>query len=79
MLFRSSYDGQEDQRVPFLVRSPDGRAAHVDAPFNTLATHDLVLAILRGSIIDTQGAAAWLSKNPPAPPRAYTDAGRPIY
>lgn len=75
----TSYDGQEDQRVPFLVRSPDGRAAHVDAPFNTLATHDLVLAILRGSIIDTQGAAAWLSKNPPAPPRAYTDAGRPIY
>jgi arylsulfatase A-like enzyme len=76
----TSYDGEEDHRVPFLVRPPDGgRAPHVDAPFNTVATHDLVLAILRGSIIDTQAAAAWLAKNPPAPPRAYTDAGRPIY
>jgi hypothetical protein len=75
-----SYDGEEDHRVPFLVRPPDGgRAPYVDAPFNTVATHDLVLAILRGSIIDTQAAAAWLSKNPPAPPRAYTDTGRPIY
>jgi hypothetical protein len=75
-----AYDGEEDHRVPFLVRPPDGgRTPHVDAPFNTVATHDLALAILRGSIIDTQAAAAWLAKNPPAPPRAYTDAGRPIY
>jgi hypothetical protein len=74
------YDGHVDHRVPFLVRPPDGgRATHVDAAFNTLATHDLVLGILRGSIRDTGDAAAWLTRNPVAPPRAYTSVGRPIY
>jgi Sulfatase len=74
------YDGQVDHRVPFLVRPPaGGRPTHVDAAFNTLATHDLVLAILRGSIQDAADAATWLTGNPAAPPRAYTSAGRPIY
>lgn len=74
------YDGHMDHRVPFLLRPPDGgRATHVDAPFNTLATHDLVLAILRGSIMDTGDAAVWLTRNPVAPPRDYTREGFPIY
>jgi hypothetical protein len=74
------YDGLEDRRVPFLVRPPDGGpATHVDAAFNTLATHDLVLAILRGSITDARAAAAWLARNPVALPRDYTREGRPIY
>ena len=74
------YDGEMDHRVPFLVRPPDGgRAMHVDGAFNTLATHDLVLAILRGSISDTRDAAAWLARQPVAPPRGYTREGRPIY
>jgi hypothetical protein len=74
------YDGQEDHRVPFLVRPPEGgRSTHVDAVFNTLVTHDLVLAILRGSIKGTDDAGAWLARNPAAPPRDYTSAGRPIY
>ena len=58
------YDGRTDRRVPFLVRPPDGgRTRHVDAVFNTLATHDLVLAILRGSVGDTSDLATWLSRN----------------
>jgi hypothetical protein len=74
------YDGHVDHRVPFLVRPPDGgRALHVDAAFNTLATHDLLLAILRGSIGDTGDVAAWLARNSVAPPRDYTSVGRPIY
>ena len=74
------YDGQQDHRVPFLVRPPDGgRPAHVDATFSTLATHDLVLTILRGSITDTADAVAWLARNPATPPREYTSAGAPIY
>jgi hypothetical protein len=73
-------DGQVDRRVPFLVRPPDGgRAVHVDGAFSTLGTHDLVLAILRGSIADTDGAAAWLRRYPSAPPKDYTSLGRPIY
>jgi Sulfatase len=74
------HDGQVDHRVPFLVRPPDGgRTAHVDGAFNTLGTHDLVLAILRGSISDTAGAATWLTRSPSVPPRDYTSLGRPIY
>jgi hypothetical protein len=69
-----------DHRVPFLVRPPDGgRTAHVDGAFNTLGTHDLVLAILRGSISDTAGAVTWLRRSPSVPPRDYTSLGRPIY
>ena len=66
--------------VPFLVRPPEGgRTVHVDAPFNTLATHDLVLGILRGSINDASEAANWLARWPVAPPKSYTREGRPIY
>jgi hypothetical protein len=74
------YDGHEDPRVPFLVRPPDGgRAAHVDTTFNTLGAHDLILAILRGTVGDTTDAAAWLARQPVAPPRDYTSHGRPVY
>jgi len=63
------YDGQTDSRVPFLVRPPDGgRAGHVDGSFSTLATHDLVLAILRGSISNTSDAAIWLTRQTTASP-----------
>jgi hypothetical protein len=64
------YDGQTDPRVPFLVRPPFGDfTRHVDAPFSTLATHDLVLAILRGSVSDTTDTAVWLSRHAAASPR----------
>jgi len=74
------YDGGVDRRVPFLLRPPEGgRTTHVDAAFNTLAGHELALAILRGSIADGRAAAAWLARNPVAPPRDYTPEGQPIY
>ena len=66
--------------MPFLVRPPDGgRATHVDMAFNTLTTHDLILAILRGSVSDTSEAAAWLARQPVTPPKGYTRGGRPLY
>jgi hypothetical protein len=62
-------DGPTDPRVPFLVRPPEGgRTRHVDVVLSTLATHDLLLAILRGSISDTSDAATWLSRRPLASP-----------
>jgi hypothetical protein len=65
-------DGQEDHRVPFLVRAPEGgRTVHADGPFDTLGTHDLVLGILRGSIGDIPAAATWLARNPPAARSEY--------
>ena len=64
------YDGQTDPRVPFLVQPPlGGPTRHVDAPFSTLATHDLVLAILRGSVSDTTDTAVWLSRHAAASQR----------
>lgn len=73
-------DGHVDHRVPLLVHPPEGgRNTHVDAPFNTLGVHDLVLAILRGSIVDTDGAVTWISRYPSTPPKDYTSHGRPIY
>jgi hypothetical protein len=74
------YDGLADHRVPFLVRPPEGgRATHLDTAFNTAATHDLVLAILRGSVSDTREASAWLTRQAMAPPKSYTSQGRPVY
>jgi hypothetical protein len=74
------HDGHVDHRVPFLVRPPDGgRAVHVDGALNTLGTHDLVLAILRGSVTDTAAAVTWLMRYQSAPPKGYTSLGRPIY
>jgi hypothetical protein len=34
-----------------------------DPQFNTVLTHDLLLAILRGEVSDTRGAAAWLDQH----------------
>jgi hypothetical protein len=41
----------------------------VDVVFGALATHDLLLAILRGSVSDASAAAAWLSRQAAASPR----------
>ena len=66
--------------MPFLAQAARRRPRHArGAACNTLATHDLVPAILRGSITAADDAATWLARNPAAPPRAYTSAGRPIY
>jgi hypothetical protein len=71
--------GSVDHRVPFLVRPPEGgRGPHVDVAFNTLATQDLVLAILRGTVSGTDGVAGWLARRPMAPLTDRTTDGRPI-
>jgi arylsulfatase A-like enzyme len=71
--WRSSqkYDGHRDYRVPYLVK-PAGtnEAMTCHSQFNTIVTHDFILAILRGEITSEQEAAAWLdahqSKRMPA-------------
>jgi hypothetical protein len=66
--------------VPFVVRPPEGGAAtHVDTPFSTVATHDLILAILRGSVADAGVAATWLARQTAARPKRYAPDGRPLY
>ena len=74
------YDGTLDLRVPFLLQAPTGsRAVSVTSAFNTAVTGDLLLAILRGDIVDTDAAARWLRAHPMAPPTSYTPQGRPRY
>lgn len=55
------YDGRRDLRVPFFVKPPGG--CHADtysAPFSTALTHDLILAILRGELINQKDVVCWL-------------------
>ncbi len=61
--FRASQalDGKKDHRIPFMLKM----AGHFEpvafeAPFNTLLTHDLLLAILRREVATPLQAAAWL-------------------
>jgi arylsulfatase A-like enzyme len=55
------YDGQRDFRVPYLIKPPGATvSAEYTRPFNTVLTHDLILAILRGELTDGQSIAPWL-------------------
>lgn len=55
------YDGKRDYRVPFLVRPPGaGDSRAYTRPFNTVLTHDLILAILGGRLTNSASVGAWL-------------------
>jgi hypothetical protein len=63
------YDGIRDHRVPFLVKSPGASQSIVYShQFNTVLTHDLILAILRGQVTDQAGAAQLLDLGKPDMP-----------
>ncbi len=55
------YDGVRDYRVPFMVKSTGvGQSLTYSNQFNTVLTHDLILAILRGEVTNQSTTAAWL-------------------
>ena len=55
------YDGKRDMRVPFLVKPPKGgEPMTYSQQFNTVLTHDLILAMLRGEITNEQNVTSWL-------------------
>jgi hypothetical protein len=61
--WRSSkgFDGKRDLRVPFLVKPPGTTAPSVySLQFNTILTHDLILAMLRNEVTNQQNVADWL-------------------
>jgi hypothetical protein len=64
--WRSSqvYDGKRDLRVPFAIRVP-GETGELAYPrqLDTLATKDLVLAVLRGEITNRQGVIKFLDRH----------------
>jgi hypothetical protein len=56
--------GKKDPRIPYFLKM----AAQKDTqpysqPFNTVLTHDLLLAILRGEATNAQEVAEWLDRN----------------
>jgi hypothetical protein len=51
----------EDHRIPFFLKMPDQRETITyTRPFNTIVTHDLVLAVLKGEIFTAEDAKNWL-------------------
>jgi hypothetical protein len=61
----AAWGGLEDRRIPFILKMAGAggeRIAYTPA-FNTVLTHDLLLAILHGEVSGTTGAAAWLDRH----------------
>lgn len=55
------YDGKRDMRVPFLVKPPgDNESLTYSRQFNTILTHDLILAILRNEVTNQQNVVTWI-------------------
>jgi sulfatase-like protein len=53
-----------DQRVPFLLKLPGQKhSVTYESVFNTVSAHDLVLALLRSEISDTDGVVHWLDQH----------------
>ena len=61
----AAWGGVEDRRVPFILKMAGAgeEGANFAAPFNTVLTHDLLLAILRGEVSGTKGAVTWLDQH----------------
>ena len=56
--------GQRDTRVPFIVKSPGANEPITYSPnINTVLTHDLILAILRGEITSQRELVPWLDEH----------------
>jgi hypothetical protein len=68
--FSREYDGKEDWRVPLLLKLPQQRSGSTyTRVFNTVALHDLILAVMQGQVATAPQALAWLDINgKPSPP-----------
>jgi hypothetical protein len=61
------YDKVRDLRVPFLVKIPGTNVqATYSNQFNTVLTHDLILAILQEEVTNQQSVVDWLDAHAPA-------------
>jgi len=58
-----AFDGRRDREVPFILKLPgQDHAVAYPRPFNTLLSHDLVLALLQGEMRDPAEAVHWLDE-----------------
>jgi hypothetical protein len=59
------YDHKHDPRVPFMVKAPGTNESMIfSRQFNTVLTHDLILAILRGQVTNQQNVTDWMDGYP---------------
>jgi hypothetical protein len=66
------FDGQLDHRVPFIVHSPENnQGLEFGGMINTVLTHDLLLAILRGELHNVAETARWLDQRQIKQPPVY--------
>jgi hypothetical protein len=60
----AAWDGRVDHRVPFILKLAGQSAGKTyGAPFNAVLSQDLIMAVLRGEIIDADAASAWLDRH----------------
>ncbi|MGB9177713.1 MAG: sulfatase-like hydrolase/transferase [Pyrinomonadaceae bacterium] len=56
--------GKSDHRIPFVLKlAGEKTPVTYDAPFNTILTHDLLLAFLRGEVRDAGSVTQWLDSH----------------
>jgi arylsulfatase A-like enzyme len=61
---REAIGGKFDGRIPFLIKlAGQERPVIYDSAFNTVLTHDLVLALLQNTIKDPNGLVDWLKEH----------------
>ncbi len=59
-----SLDGKMERHVPFILKMPGNHQPITYSPeFNTVLTHDLILAVLRREITNHTDAVRWLDQN----------------
>lgn len=57
-------NGKRDQRIPFIVHFPgENTGLSYTHSFNTIVTHDLILALLRSEVADAAGLQHWLDRH----------------
>ncbi len=66
----AALDGKHDGRVPFVLKlARQKEPAFYNAPFNTVLTPELLLAILQGELSTPDAVVAWMNRHftPPGP------------
>jgi len=55
--------GKADHRVPFMLKLAGQKKPVVHEPaFNTVLTHDLLLALMEGELSDPDSVTGWLNR-----------------
>lgn len=63
-LFETVFSTGKDHRVPFLLKMAGQKTGTTyEAEFNTILTHDLILALLRGEVSDSKQVAQWIDQH----------------